>query len=119
MALIPCPECGSEVSDKAPTCPKCGVPIADAPKDVLIHFARVSGQVFNIGVSVSSGGQTLASGKQGDTLRIPCAEPMDVEIKVKGSFGKARGSIQPGGRYNVRPRRGGVYLEQVDQIAGF
>jgi hypothetical protein len=119
MALISCPECGSEVSDKAPTCPKCGVPIASVPKEVLIHFARVSGQVFNIGVSVSSGGQVLATGKQGDTLRVPCTGPMDVEIKVKGSFGKARGSIEPGGRYNVRPRRGGVYLEQVDQIAGF
>lgn len=28
MALINCPECGREVSDKAPTCPGCGVPIA-------------------------------------------------------------------------------------------
>ena len=24
MALVPCPECGSEVSDRAPTCPRCG-----------------------------------------------------------------------------------------------
>lgn len=30
MALIACPECGSEVSDKAPTCPRCGAPIAPA-----------------------------------------------------------------------------------------
>lgn len=28
MALIKCPECGSDVSDKAPVCPKCGVDIA-------------------------------------------------------------------------------------------
>ncbi|TVQ74116.1 MAG: zinc ribbon domain-containing protein [Chromatiaceae bacterium] len=28
MALIECPECGREVSDKAPTCPGCGAPIA-------------------------------------------------------------------------------------------
>jgi len=28
MALINCPECGTQVSDRAPTCPKCGVPIA-------------------------------------------------------------------------------------------
>ena len=28
MALIDCPECGEEVSDKAPTCPYCGNPIA-------------------------------------------------------------------------------------------
>ncbi len=28
MPLINCPECGREVSNKAPTCPSCGVPIA-------------------------------------------------------------------------------------------
>lgn len=28
MALIDCPECGGQVSDRAPTCPHCGVPIA-------------------------------------------------------------------------------------------
>lgn len=27
MALIKCPECGKEVSDKAPSCPNCGVEI--------------------------------------------------------------------------------------------
>lgn len=30
MALIDCPECGGQVSDRAPTCPHCGVPIAVA-----------------------------------------------------------------------------------------
>ena len=28
MALIKCPECGKEISDKASTCPSCGCPIA-------------------------------------------------------------------------------------------
>jgi len=28
MALIECPECGGQVSDRAPACPHCGVPIA-------------------------------------------------------------------------------------------
>ena len=31
MALIDCPECGKQVSSKAPTCPNCGVPIASEP----------------------------------------------------------------------------------------
>lgn len=30
MALRPCPECGKEVSDKAPTCPHCGAPQGEA-----------------------------------------------------------------------------------------
>lgn len=27
MALVPCPECGREVSDQAPACPQCGYPM--------------------------------------------------------------------------------------------
>lgn len=30
MALIPCPDCGTQVSDAAITCPKCARPIAPA-----------------------------------------------------------------------------------------
>ena len=29
MALIKCPECGKEVSDKASSCPNCGYPISN------------------------------------------------------------------------------------------
>lgn len=29
MALIKCPECGKEISDKAATCPNCGCPSID------------------------------------------------------------------------------------------
>lgn len=30
MALISCPDCNKQVSDKAPACPQCGSPIATA-----------------------------------------------------------------------------------------
>ena len=30
MALMACPECAREISDKAPSCPGCGAPIASA-----------------------------------------------------------------------------------------
>ena len=33
MALIKCPECQSEVSDKAKTCPKCGYQIDEIAKN--------------------------------------------------------------------------------------
>jgi len=32
MALIKCPECGTEVSDKAEKCPKCAFPIKPGAK---------------------------------------------------------------------------------------
>lgn len=34
MALISCPECGKQISDKAPACPHCGAPVsAGAPEE--------------------------------------------------------------------------------------
>jgi hypothetical protein len=33
MALVKCPECTKEVSDKAPNCPHCGAPIKPAKKE--------------------------------------------------------------------------------------
>lgn len=34
MALIKCPECEKEISDKAPACPHCGCPLTD---DVVVN----------------------------------------------------------------------------------
>ena len=31
MALINCPECGKQVSDRAASCPDCGCPISATP----------------------------------------------------------------------------------------
>ena len=32
MALIKCPECGKEISDKAAACPNCGCPASEFNK---------------------------------------------------------------------------------------
>ena len=37
MALIKCPECGKEISDKAASCPHCGNPMA--PVSVLPEYS--------------------------------------------------------------------------------
>ncbi len=34
MALISCPECGKQISDKAAACPNCGYPISPQPQQV-------------------------------------------------------------------------------------
>lgn len=35
MALIRCPECGKEISDKAVSCPNCGCPMRQEPVEYL------------------------------------------------------------------------------------
>ena len=37
MALIKCPDCGKQISDKAGACPNCGCPIANRPTTVKIR----------------------------------------------------------------------------------
>jgi hypothetical protein len=43
MALAPCPECGREISDRAPACPHCGCPRAarDASRAIAPRTERI------------------------------------------------------------------------------
>jgi len=49
MALIACPECGNDVSDKAPTCPRCGVPLTvESPPPAPSRAQRRMGLLVGI-----------------------------------------------------------------------
>jgi uncharacterized membrane protein YvbJ len=53
MALIKCPECGKEISDKALSCPQCGYPISNdnkmlRPKDIKEIFGCSWGKAYAI-----------------------------------------------------------------------
>lgn len=49
MALITCPECGKEVSDKAKMCPNCGYPINDPTvPDVKNNICAFKGQRYDL-----------------------------------------------------------------------
>jgi uncharacterized membrane protein YvbJ len=44
MPLIACPDCSTEVSDRAPTCPKCGAPIAGRAEAVATGVSLTTTQ---------------------------------------------------------------------------
>jgi uncharacterized membrane protein YvbJ len=46
MALITCPECGAQISDKATTCPQCGHPMTTT---VVKPKGGLSRQILDIG----------------------------------------------------------------------
>ena len=82
MAIIQCPECGQQVSDKATSCIHCGFPIqpAVAPqiqyaKEPEKSIAIVYGlqQTFLIGgtMKLYIDGEYVASVKKGDSVEIP------------------------------------------------
>ncbi len=120
MALIRCPECGTEVSDKAGSCPRCGCPIASAAQlnTVEMGFDTVSGQVFNTGCTVyGPDGEVLAKCHQGDTISFPCSRPMTVTVKMSGAFGKPKIDVEPGGKYQVSiSGMGKVRVQKVSRI---
>lgn len=121
MALINCPECGKEISDKAPACPKCGAPIVLSKKDVIIRFPICDGQLLNNKCYIyeKKTKKLIASGRQGETVSFPCNKPINIYVVVKGSFGKPEAVANPGDRFDVGYRGfGKIYLSKVDVISG-
>lgn len=58
MALIKCPECGKEISDKTKKCPECGYPIkklnkkSGTKRKIIISLIIVIGIIFIISITV-------------------------------------------------------------------
>lgn len=48
MALINCPECNKEISDKAITCPHCGNPINDTKPIIIRKDYKAKAKAFTI-----------------------------------------------------------------------
>lgn len=118
MALIACPECGSEVSDKAPTCPKCGVPIASAKSDVKVRFPVWKGQLLNNKCRVYLNGAEVAVCRQGETAMFELAAPAEIQVSVGGGFGKPSIEASPGDRFEVGYRAfGRVFVSKVDFLS--
>jgi len=42
MALIACPDCSTQVSDRAPACPKCGAPIAASARPPVVTIQQTN-----------------------------------------------------------------------------
>lgn len=69
MALIACPECKSEVSDRAAACPKCGFRIAVESK--VIVAAPVQTFLVNPKIVVTWNDREVARLRKGEVTTIP------------------------------------------------
>lgn len=79
MALVKCPECGNDISDKAKSCPKCG------------HPMMVSGQKPTSQVNVVVGAPEAASRPENNTrnsLVCPKCGSTNVHVDKKGFDGQ-------------------------------
>lgn len=88
MALIACPECQSDVSDRAATCPKCGVQIATESK--VIVAAPVQAFLINPKILVTWNDQTVARLAKGEMVTIP----VETEGRLTFSAGIRSASVE-------------------------
>ena len=73
MALIACPECAAEISDKAQDCPKCGVAIGARPGDGRRLIGGIGGKFQAVGVLLLAGGviATVLGNWWGPAILLP------------------------------------------------
>lgn len=117
MALIKCPECGKEVSDRAKTCIHCGCPLEEASSagNVRIKMSAVQTKELygkqQVTVETTEG-SVIWEGEVGQIAEIYFERKTDVVIKYHLSMlhygGECNGVIDPalGKRYNVHVRQG-------------
>ena len=103
MAMIKCPECGAEISDKATSCIKCGCPISGVLASALIKFDDPA--VIRYKCTVICDGKEYTC-KQGESVEIPMVKASEIQISVSGGYGKLTTTVNPGRRYKVEFKGG-------------
>jgi len=112
MSLIACPECGSEISDKAPNCPRCGVPMLRESKVVVYGYTQQF--AINPKVQIFWNGEAMGSVKKGDRLAFEITE--DGELMFKSSMRKASLAVQAGQVTNVKISWDRITGKMVPQV---
>ena len=91
MALINCPECGQQVSDKATNCPRCAYPLSEMRTDGMVRIKMAVIQNQGAGmqsrqkVSVLKGCNLLWEGYAGQTAEFHVDKPIRITVKYHTS----------------------------------
>ena len=107
MALIQCPECGKEISDKAKNCIHCGCPLADlvTTGEVRIKIPNniVEGWIglfsSRDAVITDSSGRRLWRGNHGENAKFTIDEPTTITIDLGGWANAVTGEVSPKRKY--------------------
>lgn len=121
MALIKCPECGQEVSDKSATCIKCGFPLSSLKTDGTVRIKLEKGGMVQINVYEVSTGKVLASGRNGQILSFHVDKPTEIAVgawSIKNAKNSGTMVVEAGKKYERVTVQGfmsvGWRLQEVD-----
>ena len=122
MALISCPECGKEISDKAISCPNCGCPIKVTETQIIVkassHFIGLIGAY----VIYDDKNNEVARLKAGERFVAKLRDKKTTYlVKLKGTLGSPKQMIcEPHmiNRFSVSPSetRYGFVVSKVDMF---
>lgn len=133
MALIKCPECGREVSDRATVCPNCAYPIAETKNNSMAmikipqYKQSVSNpnlflaMVSNAKVVITSEGKKLWEGKPGQIARFNIDKPTEIRIDINSISKPLIDVVNPGCKYELVKDAGlhwwdHYFLSEVDSL---
>ncbi|MGM9564269.1 MAG: zinc-ribbon domain-containing protein [Faecousia sp.] len=101
MAMIVCPECGKDISDKAKKCVYCGYPLANTPEKsngTLVIYGYTGWYLVKPKLQIYHNGEYIGDlSYKAKTKEIPISEPTTVEVKC--SFCSTNVRVFPG-RHN-------------------
>ena len=123
MALIKCPECGKEVSDRAGVCPNCAFPLSSLRQDGVVSIKIANGLAGSVNIYEVSSMKVVWSGKSGQIAKFEITQP--IEIGILWGAGKkflpgATIRVEAGKKYELATRQGffsyGVCINEVDVL---
>lgn len=128
MALIKCPECGKEVSDKASQCIHCGYPISSINNQSQFKNVKIKIGTFMAGttrVFEKQSNRKLWEGKAGTVASFDVEGPVSVFVtwglSKKGSPESTR-IVEPGKSYELTMVNAGLFglprvvFNEIDHI---
>jgi hypothetical protein len=109
MAIISCPECSREVSDKASACPHCGYPLQSVPKEGMVRI-KLPSNIVEGWIGLFSSRQAsictlkrdiLWEGKHGENAKFTIDAPMNIIINLGGWANEVEGLVEPHKKYSL------------------
>ena len=123
MALIKCPECGKEVSDRAGTCPNCAFPLSSLRTDGPVSIKIPNGLAGTVTIHEVTSMNVIWSGKSAQIAKFEITQP--IEIGIKWGAGKkflpgTTTRVEAGKKYELVTRQGffstGFCINEVDVL---
>lgn len=109
MALIKCPECGKDVSDKAIACPNCGCPLSEMVTSGVVRIKMPNNIVEGwVGLFSSRNatvtdneGNVLWKGQHGENASFTIDKPTEITIDLGKWANIISGTVYPKKKYSL------------------